>query len=308
MKKITASLISLFLLLSLVACSNESIPSGSSMPSSNSISGETTGSEIPTENETLEKEEISFEEITVVDNEQCLIKITGIEPDNIWGYTLKTYLENKSTDKTYMFAVDAAAVNGIQVEPAFATEVAAGKKSNEKINFSDSNLSTYGIKDFTDIELCFRVYDTNDWSADSVAEETVHIYPLGEDKATAFVREPQASDTVIVDNDNATVIVTGYIEDDIWGYTVNLYLVNKTDKDLMFAADEASVNGFMADPFWATSVNAGKVEFSSMSWSNSDLEANDIKTVEEIEMTIRIYNSNDWSEDDIFNDTITLTP
>lgn len=308
MKKITALLISLSLLLSLVACSSGSVSGSSDTPSSAPSLGETTGSTNITEEGMQNKAEIPFEEITVVNNEQCLIKITGIEPDNMWGYTLNTYLENKSADKTYMFAVDTAAVNGIQVDPFFATEVAAGKKSKETINFSDSNLSACGIKDFTDIELCFRVYDSNDWAADSVAKETVHIYPLGEDKATAFVREPQASDTVIVDNDSATVIVTDYVEDDIWGYTVNLYLVNKTDKELTFSVDEASVNDFMADPFWASSVTAGKVKFSSISWSDSDLEANDITTVEKIEMNLRIYNSDDWSEDDIFNDTITLTP
>lgn len=113
---------------------------------------------------------------------------------------------------------------------------------------------------------------------------------------------------MVVDNDSATVIVTGYSEDSIWGYTVNLYLINKTDKELTYSVDEASVNGFMADPFWASSVSAGKVAFASMSWSTSDFEENDITTVEEIEMKLRIYNSDDWSADDIFNETVTLNP
>ena len=138
----------------------------------------------------------------------------------MWGYTLKTYLENKSADKTFMFSIDSAAINGVQADP-FATEVAAGKKSNEEISFSDSNLSANGIDDFTDIELSFRVYDSNDWSADSVARETVHVYPFGEESATAFVRENQSTDTVVVDNDSATVIVTGYTGQHL-GLTVNL--------------------------------------------------------------------------------------
>ena len=102
--------------------------------------------------------------------------------------------------------------------------------------------------------------------------------------------------------------VTDYDEDGFWGYTVNLFLVNKTDKELTYSVDEASVNGFMADPFWATSVGAGKVAFASMSWSDSDFEDNDITTVEEIEMKFNIYDSEDWSADAIFNEVVTLNP
>ena len=45
---------------------------------------------------------------------------------------------------------------------------------------------------------------------------TVHIYPLGEEKAAVFSREGQPTDITIVDNDNVSVIVTGYSIDDIW--------------------------------------------------------------------------------------------
>ena len=141
-----------------------------------------------------------------------------------------------------------------------------------------------------------------------MAKETVHVYPYGEDKVTKFVREAQSSDTVVVDNEKVSVIVTDYDEDGFWGYTVNLFLVNKTDKELTYSVDEASVNGFMADPFWATSVGAGKVAFASMSWSDSDFEDNDITTVEEIEMKFNIYDSEDWSADAIFNEVVTLNP
>ena len=250
----------------------------------------------------------AFAEVPVVDNEECLIKITGVEPDNMWGYTLNAYMENKSADKTYMFSVDTASVNGVQSDPFFAAEIAPGKKSNETISFSDTALQENGIEEFTDLELSFRVYDSEDWEADPVAEETVHVYPLGEEKAEPFVRESQPTDTPVMDNNEAAVIVTGYSEDDIWGYTMHLYLLNKTDRRLMFSADEVSVNGFMADPFWATEVGAGKSAFSSMSWADSDFEENGIQTVEEIELQLRIYDSEDWTGEDIFCDTVTLNP
>ncbi len=239
---------------------------------------------------------------------QCTIKITGIEPDNMWGYTIKALLENKSADKTYMFAVETASINGVQCDPFFATEVAAGKKSNADISFTDDTLEENGITTYTDIELAFRVYDSNDWSADAVAKETVHIYPYGEDQATKFVREAQPSDTVILDNDDVSVIVTGYEKDEIWGYTVNLFLLNKTDKNVMFSVDEAFVNGFMADPFYAASVSAGKCAFSSMAWSDTTFEENGITEVETIEFQLRAHDNDNWSGDDFANESITLNP
>lgn len=296
--------------LTFSACGNvkTDAPAG---PTSNTSSSETTQPE-DTQPQTTEPEESTvnavFEEIVVVDNDECTIKITGIDSDNLWGYTLNAYMENKSSDKTYMFSVINGAVNGVQCDPFFATEVAAGKKTNEEITFSDSTLQENGITDFTDIELSFRVYDSNDWSADSVAEETVHVYPYGEDNAVTFVREAQDSDNIIIDNEYVTVIVTGYEDDDIWGYTVNLFLLNKSDKEVMFSVSEASVNGYMVDPFYAESVTPGKCAFSSMSWSDSTLEENGITEIEEIEFLLRAYDSSDWMAEDFANEVITLNP
>lgn len=263
---------------------------------------ETAKAEEKTENE------ITFSEMVAVDNEECSIKITGIEEDNIWGYTLKVLLENKSVDKTYMFSVETAAINGVQCDPFFATEIAAGKKSNSEITFINDQLKENGITKYTDIELTFRVYDSNDFTADAVARETIHIYPYGEDKAEMFVREAQDSDNIIIDNDYVSVIVTGYEKDGIWGYTVNLFLLNKTDKNVMFSVDEASVNGFMEDPFYAELVSSGKCAFSSMSWPSSIFEENDITEVETIEFNFRAYDSDDLFGNDFANEMITLNP
>jgi hypothetical protein len=248
-----------------------------------------------------------FEEVVAIDNDYCTVKITGIELDNIWGYTLTVYLENKSSDKTFMYSVKDGAVNGVVWDPLFATKVAPGKKANEKISFMDNQKEEL-LGEFTDIELHLRVHDADDWRADDVAEEIVHIYPLGKDKAENYVRAQQSTDTVIVDNDQISIIVTGYRVDDLWGYTADLYLINKTDNYLMFSVKDVSVNGFMCDPLFATTVAPGKASFENMNWLSSSFEENGITTVEEIELTFRVHDSEDWSADEIFEEIIKLTP
>lgn len=307
MKKFLTLLLSLALVLSLAACggqktSNTLTPTS---PLDSSESGK--GNETDSTTERTDNQ-VVFEEIVAIDNEECAIKITGIEPDNMWGYTLNSHLENKSTDKTYMFSVESAAINGVQCDTMFAAEVAAGKKANEAISFADSALVENGVGDYTDIELTFRVYDSNDWAADAVARETVHVYPYGEDKAVTFAREAQSSDNVIIDNEYVTVIVTGYEDDEIWGYTANLFLMNKTDTTVMFNVNDASVNGYMADPFYATSVSAGKCAFSSMSWADTVLAENGITEIEEIEFLLRAYDADNIMAGDFANEAITLNP
>ncbi len=312
MKKILAIILTLALMLPLSACGIVTIDNEDETTTveKGDTDKDDTEEQTPEDETTKETEAeiVAFEEITVVDNDECTVKITGIDEDNFWGYTLKVYLENKSTDKTYMFSVDNAAVNGVQTDPFFAVEVAPGKKANEDMSFTDTTLEELGIKEFTDIEVSFRVYDSEDWLAEPVAVETIHVYPYGEDKATKFVREAQSTDNVIVDNDYVTAIVTEIDEEGFYGYTVNLFLVNKTDKEIMFGVENVSVNGFMLDPFWATSVTGGKCAFSSISWFETDFEDNGITEVEEIEMQFSAYDSEDWETEDYVNETIKLNP
>ena len=256
----------------------------------------------------MTKEDITFDQMTAIDNDMCSFVITEIDPDSTWGYTLKVTLENKSPDRNIMFSVDNASINGVNDDPLFAKSVAAGKKATGEINFSNSYLRENGILPVTDIELILRVHDDDDWSVSDYANTTVHVYPYGEDKAVQFVREPQPTDIVIVDNDYVTAIITGIDKDGFWGYTLNLYLVNKTDAGAMFSVENASVNGFMADPFFASSVTANKCKFASISWSDSALEESGIKDVEEIEFTFEADSSEDWSAPDYFKDIVKITP
>ena len=309
MKKLVSLALTLVLLLSLAACGKDPKPAAtdaSTAPAGTAAAETTALTEAPTEAPT--EAAPAFQEVVAVDNGECSVKFTAIDPDNLWGYTLKAQMENKSADKTYMFSVDYASINGVDCDPFFATEIAAGKKANEELSFSTSILEENGITEFTDIEIGIRVHDSNDFMADPVAEEVVHIYPYGEEKAVKFVREPQATDHVLIDNEYVTVIVTDWVHDEIWGQTAKLFLQNKTDCTVMFGVEDASVNGFMADPFFATEVSAGGCAFEALSWSDDTLEENGITEVETIEFVLRAYDSNDWFADPFANETVTYEP
>lgn len=322
MKKRIVSLFLVSILFLFTACSFET-PSDPADKASYSDSkpseskgdtkpSESKGDTKPSENKNDTKpsgnDQTPFAEVVVADTDECTIKITKAENNLIFGFGLSVQLENKSSEKNYMFSLSRAAINGVQCTPLWASEVVAGKKSNDTIYFLDSDLEDNGIVTYTDIELTFRVYDSGDWLAEDIINETVHVYPYGEENATQYVRESVPTDNIIIDNESVRVTVIGYEEDTIWGYQVKLFIVNKTGKEIMVSISDASVNGYMADPFFATSVSPNKCAFSSVTWFSSTLEENGISEVTELEFTMRVYDNGDWFADDFANETIRLTP
>ena len=259
-----------------------------------------------------EEEEAPAPEITVteqllVDDENCTVKITGIEDDSIWGYTLKVYLENKS-DLELMFSVDGVSVNGYMCDPFWGSSVTAGMKSNEEISFSAEAFERNGITTPTDIQFILRVSDYNDWMADPLVEQEFTVYPMGEEAVQVYERADQPEDIVLFDNESCKMIVTGFEQDEIWGYSMNVYLENKTDKEMMFSTDGVAVNGFMCDPFWGESVMPGKRSNTSIMWSETTFEENGITEVEEIVLPIRVTDYSDWAEDPFVEESFTVNP
>lgn len=248
-----------------------------------------------------------FRELVLVEDENCLFKITAIEENGIFGYTLKAYLENR-TGRDLMFSVNNASVNGFMCDPFWATEVSARMKANEEISFLEADLTRNGITEVTDIEFELTVYDSDDWEAERLVEEDFEIYPLGKAAAREYPRQAQPEDIVLFDNAHCTMIITGFDPENMWGYTVNVFLENKTDEDLMFAINGASVNGFMCDPVWAETVAAGKKSNTAISWVESDFSDNGITQVEVLTLPVQVYDSDDWTDAYLVEETFEVRP
>lgn len=120
--------------------------------------------------------------------------------------------------------------------------------------------------------------------------------------------EPAFQQIVLVSNQDVTAKIIDIHVDDIWGYTLEVYLENHTNKELMFTVEKVSVNGFMCDPFWAATVDSGMKANEDISFSKNDFDKNGIETVESITLTLRAYDNDNWLADDIINETITINP
>ena len=242
----------------------------------------------------------------LIDNDDLYFAIKDVRSDAAYGYEWKVYVENR-TDKNLMFSFEKVSVNDVMCDPFWAEVINAGKKGNCEITWMRDSLQEKQIGDVTRVDFTLNVYNNDDYTEAALMHDPFTVFPLGEDKASSAVREPAAADLVLVDNDNCSVIITGYEPDNSWGYAMKLYLVNKTDRDMVFSVDDSSVNGIMCDPFWADIVCAGKASYSTVLWDKNALAENDITEVEEISLPLKVY-----ADEDIGNpyvdETFELTP
>ena len=242
----------------------------------------------------------------IVESEDIYFAIKSVRTDAALGYTWKVYVENR-TDRNLMFSFEKVSVNGVMCDPFWAEVVNSGKKGNCEITWMRDSLQKRQIEEVTQVDFTLNIYNDDDYTEAPLMHDPFTVYPLGEDKASETVREPAKTDQVLVDNDSCSVIVTAFEPDNSWGFAMQVYLVNKTDKDLVFSADDASINGIMCDPFWADIVVSGKRSFSTVLWDKSALDENEIEKVEQISLPMIIY-----ADDDIGNpvveETFELTP
>ena len=250
-----------------------------------------------------------LKDYTVLDDENCTVTLTEIKDSAFGMLSFGIYVENK-TEQTLMFSLDEVTVNGYLNDPLWAVEVAPGKKNNSTFDFSKDSLEKYGLLPIDELRFNLRVYDSEDWAAESLVDDDFTVYPTGKtaDAVTYPERLKVDGEQVVVDNDKGTLIIQSVEPDGFWGYTLNVYMENKTDSDMTFSWDDVSVNGYMVDPYWASSCPGHSAAYSSISFSDSDFEENGIEEVEEIEYTLRMYNSEDYEVDDYVDDVFTYNP
>ena len=252
---------------------------------------------------------ITLKNEVVLDNELFSITAKSIDEDSEYGYLVNLLIENKSPDKTYTFGIQKGQVNGVEVDPYTIIFINPGKKAN--ITVFIENLKEYGIEEYTDIELIVNVTEGKyTYDEPYTMSESIHIYPYGKENAGKFVYEAKAGDQVLVDNEYVAVIYTGDNKENELGYSINLYIVNKTDKDITVSGDDMSINGYMVGADFFKDVSAGKVSLSNIQWYEETFKENDIdeSKINDIEFSLDIYPPENIEAEHFLNGMLKITP
>ena len=114
------------------------------------------------------------------------------------------------------------------------------------------------------------------------------------------------NDELILEDENCVFTIT-QIEDGLLGTKIYLSFENKTtDKDLMFTWDNVSVNGYMVSAYFAEEVTAGNKANDTV--TIYDLEEINISSIDYLEFNLRVYDSNNWSADDLVDSVFKVYP
>ena len=176
------------------------------------------------------------------------------------------------------------------VTDLFSESVAAGKKANATLNFLSDSLKNAGIDTPGQIEIYFHVFDGDSYS-------TVFDTDCVTIKTSAYdsMEIKKLDDGHELYNEDGLRIVGKYVdENSIWGTAVLLYIENNTGKNIGVQADDMSINGFMVQPFFSATVYDGKMAIKDITIMQSDLDNNDIKSIDEIELKFHIFDNSTY--------------
>ena len=253
--------------------------------------------------------EISLDEMVLVDDETCLVEISGSVYITDQTISITVEWENRSEDTVYNISAEDVCVNGLRTSWYFSPAyLEPGESSVDYCYIYTSDLAENGITEYTDIALTLTVY--NLYELGNIAEVSTHIYPYGEENATVFVREAQDTDQVLVENDDFAFVVIGSgAYDESGGYSIPVYLVNKTDYELRFYGYEGNTYD---DTMSRTSIGnfpnlvANTSAFASIYFSESEADEYGVDSAESIALRLLVYS--DAETGTIYDEMLTVLP
>lgn len=230
----------------------------------------------------------SINEQVLVDQDGIKITATEYVTDSIWGDGIKLQVENNSA-KDYTIGCDALIVNDYMITDLFSADVAAGKKSNEVMYLSSTELKAAGIDTVGQIEMYFHAYDSN-W--DNLFK---NVYSKLETSEFANMDTTPNDEGQELYNANGVRIVGKTVdENSFWGTAILLYIENTSGQNVGINVDNMSINGYMMTPLFSTTVYDGKKSIDDITIMSSDLEANGITSVDQVELKFHIYNAESY--------------
>ncbi len=234
--------------------------------------------------------DVTLEEQVIYEENDIKVTVTGLKNDSFYGPEITVLIENNST-KNITVQSRRSSINGLMVDTMFSADVAAGKKANDGITFSTSELEASGITTIKDIELALHIIDADTW--DEIANSD--LISLTTTADASFVQEYDDSGFVAYDADGVKVVIKKLnSSESFWGSDVYLYIENNSDTDITIQARDVAVNGFMVDPMLSSDVGAGKKAFDTMTFMESDLTDNGITDITDLEFKLHIFNTESW--------------
>ena len=250
-------------------------------------------------------ENITFTAETLLDNEQLRVTAVSVTESDPEGCVVTLEMENR-TELALVAEINSASVDGCMFNPGLSEPISPKEVITTQVTFPKTDLDGYGITASTQIEINCYVYDEDTFEEVSINEDFV-LYPRGKQVARYQTRKDKDTDVVLMDNEYCKIILTATNPDSFWGYDQSVFVLNKTDKALVFTTQEAFLNEVACDPFWTHTIPAGKCSNTTMYWFENNLKSAGIEQVNEITLLLSVVNLSNW-QDAIATEAVTIKP
>lgn len=235
--------------------------------------------------------ETAIEEQVIVDNDILTITAKSFAIDaSIFGPSIKLLIENHS-DKTIIVQSRDASVNGYMIDTTFSSTIDPGKKSYDNLVFDSTDLKNANITTLADIEFVIYAFDNDTW--DNVF--TSDVINIQTSSADGFEFTYDDSGTEIFNNESVKIVYQGMRDDPFWGFDMMFYIENNGEKSIVVQVESASINGFMIDPIMSPTICANKRIVDDLTILQSDLEDNEITTLETAEISFKVIDGDTWN-------------
>ena len=241
----------------------------------------------------------NIEEKVIMEEEG--IKVTAKSISYTGNVTdIKLLIEN-NTENDLNFSANLLSVNGIMIDSGLYANVAAGKKSNESISLYNEDLKQANIEALKDIEFELEA-SLNSGSYDTVATSSVTLTT----DVKNYTQKYNTKGTVVVDEQDIKIYVLGKKVNKKYGdVDIEVYIENNTDKTIKVSTDNESIDGFMVDASFYTSVKPGMKAYDFISLYGDELKENELEDFTSMELIFDIYDSETYNSI-VKTDTITL--
>lgn len=300
-KHVFLILICLFLPIVLTACGKDTPPTqpptGTKAPVSSTV-------EEPALTET-QPAETPFEPFVLAENADCMVRVVGMEHQEVWGLVVRLSCENK-TETDLLFSLQECTVNGYFVEPGWITQVDPGQTKESEFNIFENEMERCGFTEADALSFRLLARDPDHYSAVPKLDEKVTLYPTGKTaEEIHFVpREPGENDHPVVEEERFRVVITETDPAGFWGYTLYLYVENNTDQTLVFNWKDVRINGEDFEPYWIYELPARMRGYAVLAVSREDLTAKGVDAPTDFDFLLNVYNSENF--EDLYAEHCTL--
>lgn len=226
-----------------------------------------------------------IEPTVLYDSEGVKITATELRLNDYDDFELNLLIENNNDYSVHMI-IDGCSVNGFMVSAMAVPDIAAGKKANDVLDFSQWELDENKIDAIGQIDFLLTLYDED-------FHTVVEDLPLSITTDTPAT-SPDLAGTLIFDAYNIKIYAYELIADEFGGYEIAFSMENNGENPVSVEFNEVSINDFTVNSFFYTSVSAGKKAIDTLDFYSSDLEDNNIETISEIEFFVTVTDTHNW--------------